>query len=119
MAIIGWRVTTNGVGMAEQLAAGACERLASTASVLRALIEGTPEELAERALDGRWSARDVVAHVISVEPLVLRARIAAMLAAPRSAMANVDEDQALEDSGLRHWRWGSCSIDSRLGVRSC
>lgn len=87
--------------MAERLAEGVRERLASTPSVLRALVEGMPEELVERALDGEWSARDVVAHVTSVEPLVLRGRIAAMLAVPGSAVANVDEDQALEDSGLR------------------
>jgi len=87
--------------MSEQLADGARARLESTPSVLRALLEGIAEELVERPLDGDWSARDVVAHVISVEPLVLQARIAGMLAAPGSAVANVDEDQALEDSGLR------------------
>ena len=87
--------------MSEQLADGARARLESTPSVLRALLKGMAEELVERPLDGDWSARDVVAHVTSVEPLVLRARIAGMLAAPGSAVANVDEDQALADSGLR------------------
>ena len=87
--------------MSEQLAEGARARLESTSSVLRALLKGIAEELVERPLDGDWSARDVVAHVTSVEPLVLQARIAGMLAAPGSAVANVDEDQALEDSGLR------------------
>jgi hypothetical protein len=60
-----------------------------TPSVLRALLEGDR------------SARGVVAHVTSVEPLALQARIAGILAAPGSAVANVDEDQALEDSELR------------------
>jgi hypothetical protein len=60
-----------------------------TPSVLRALLEGDR------------SARGVVAHVTSGEPLVLQARIAGILAAPGSAVANVDEDQALEDSELR------------------
>ena len=87
--------------MSERLAEGARERLGSTPSVLRALIGGMPAGLVERPLDEGWSARDVVAHLCSVEPLVLRDRIAGMLAEPGGPVANVDEDQALEDSGLR------------------
>ena len=87
--------------MAEQLAEGAIARLGSTAAALRALLDGMPTELVERPLDGEWSARDVVAHVVSVEPLVLRARIEGMLAAPGGPVANVDEDETLERSGLR------------------
>jgi DinB family protein len=101
VAIIGSRVRMDGVGMADLLAEGARARLASTGAVLRALLEGMPEELVERPLDGEWSARDVVAHVISVEPLVLRARIEGMVATPGGPVPNVDEDQALADSGLR------------------
>ncbi len=87
--------------MAERLAEGARARLGSTPSVVRALLEGMPEELVTAPLDGEWCARDVVAHLVVGESVVLRARLAGMRAAPGGAIANVDEEEALEASGLR------------------
>jgi hypothetical protein len=101
VAIIGGRVMVNGVSMAERLAEGARARLGSTPSVVRALLEGMPTELVTTPLDGEWSARDVVAHLAVGESVVLRARLVGMRAGPGGAIANVDEEEALEASGFR------------------
>lgn len=100
VAIIGSRMRTDGVGMAEQLAEGARARLASTPSVVRLLVEGMPEELMERPLDEEWSARDVVAHLALGDSIVLQARLTAMRAEPGAPIANVDEEEELAASGL-------------------
>jgi hypothetical protein len=84
-----------------EIAAGTLERLATTPSVLRALVNGMPDALLEQPLDDGWSVRDVLAHLASVEPVTFRGRIATMLASPGADIANVDETELLEASGLR------------------
>jgi hypothetical protein len=77
--------------------------LERTPSVLHAMLDGLPDEVATRAGDGGWSARDVVAHLLSVHRAANLQRVRWMLDADDPFIANIDEEQVLEASGMRAW----------------
>jgi uncharacterized damage-inducible protein DinB len=74
--------------------------IGSTAAVLRALARGLPDELLEHADDGRWSVRDIVAHLLD-RRRYQRGRIELMLAEEHAGFPDVDEAESLEASGFR------------------
>jgi uncharacterized damage-inducible protein DinB len=83
------------------LIAGTRAVLAGTPAALRAMLGALPEDVATRADGDGWSPRDVLAHVLSVEPWALTHRVRLMLDANDPAIPNVDEADALARSGFR------------------
>jgi DinB family protein len=75
--------------------------LAATATTMRALLAGLPDNVVTRAGDEGWSPRDVLAHLLSIEPLALAGRVASLAEQDQPAIANIDEDQTLAASGYR------------------
>lgn len=75
--------------------------LAATPATLRALLAGLDEvALTVPGAEG-WSARDVVAHVASLDPFTLRGRITAMIEQENPVIPGIDEEETLNASGLR------------------
>ena len=84
-----------------QLVAGTLDVLAGTPAALRALLSALPDVVATRPADDGWSPRDVLAHVLSVEPWALAHRVRLMLDEDGPAIPNIDESEALVRSGFR------------------
>jgi uncharacterized damage-inducible protein DinB len=85
----------------DSLAPGTLAVLAATPAVFQALFAGQPEEaLARRGVEG-WSAKDVLAHLISIQQPAIIDRVRAMVDADLPALPDVDETVTLERSGLR------------------
>lgn len=85
------------------LAPGALAVLASTPAVFEAMFRGQPEEALERAGEEGWSAKDVLAHLISIQPPALVGRVKAMVENELPLLPDADEHECLEASGLRGW----------------
>jgi DinB superfamily len=83
------------------LAPGALAVLASTPAVFGALFRGQPEEALDRAGEEGWSAKDVLAHLISMQPPALVGRVSAMVENELPLLPDADEHEYLEASGLR------------------
>jgi DinB superfamily len=79
----------------------AIEVLESTPGTLRALLGSLPESATTQAGPEGWSPRDVLAHLISVQPPALVERIRLMVENDDPPVPNVDEDAVLASSGLR------------------
>ena len=79
------------------------DTLARTPSVLRALLDGLPDEATCTPGPEAWSARDVLAHLLSVHFASNLQRIRWMLDADDPPIPNIDEERVLEDSGMRAW----------------
>jgi len=79
------------------------DTLARTPSVLRALLDGLPDEATCTPGPEGWSARDVVAHLLSVHYASNLQRVRWMLDADDPFVPNIDEEQVLESSGMRAW----------------
>lgn len=84
----------------DPLIPGTLDVLAGTPSAVRSLLAALPDDVATRHADGRWSPRDVVAHMLAVEPRALVERVHLMVAEDDPVIAGVDEDEALVSSGL-------------------
>jgi hypothetical protein len=89
--------TTGGVG----LAPGALAVLSSTPAVFRALFEGQPEEATDRRGAEGWSAKDVLAHLISIQRPAIVERVKAIVDDDLPTLPDVDETVTLARSGLR------------------
>ena len=76
--------------------------LESTPAVMRALIASVPEAIVTRAGVEGWSARDALAHLVANEA-VASERHARIAAEDMPLIANVEEQAALDASGLRRW----------------
>lgn len=77
--------------------------LTSTPAVLRTMLAAVPDELvAETGAEG-WSAKDVVAHLLSISPKASLERVRLMLEQDVPAIPNMDEDEVLVASGMRSW----------------
>jgi hypothetical protein len=87
--------------MATELAVSAIEVLDATPRVLRALMESMPDEVVTAPGEEGWSARDVVAHLASVQGPALFERVRLMLESDEPPIPNVDEEAVLASSGLR------------------
>jgi len=75
--------------------------LAATPVLLRALLGGLPEAVANDARDpGGWSVRDCLAHLLDRAPMQRR-RVEAMLTEQHPTLMNEDETASLEASGFR------------------
>lgn len=87
--------------MATEPVASALDVLASTPKTLRALLGALPESVVSEPGSEGWSARDVVAHLLSVQGPALAQRVRLMLEDDRPTVPNVDEEAVLASSGLR------------------
>lgn len=77
--------------------------LTSTPKVLRGILRAVPDELVcETGAEG-WSARDVVAHLLSISPKASLERVRLMLEHDVPAIPNMDEEAVLVASGMRSW----------------
>lgn len=85
----------------DALVAGTFEVLAGTPLAMRGLLGALPEGLATDPADDGWSPRDVLAHLLSVEPWAFADRVRLMLDTDDPAVPNVDEADVLARSGLR------------------
>ncbi len=77
--------------------------LERTPTVLRALLEGMPVEAIEAKCPEGWSARDVVAHLLSIHYAANVQRVKWILDNENPVVPNVDEEATLESSGMRIW----------------
>jgi hypothetical protein len=77
------------------------EVLESTPSTLRGLMGSLPDSVLTEAGPEGWSPRDVLAHLISVQPPALVERIRLMVEGDEPPVPNIDEEEALNSSGLR------------------
>lgn len=79
----------------------ALEVIDATASLLNALLGNLPVEVPEVPLDGGWSMKDVVAHLLVTDRLGAIGRIQRILAQEAPVLPAFDEETELEKSGLR------------------
>ena len=80
---------------------GTLDVLVATPAVLRALV-GTLSDAAVNAAGAEgWSARDVVAHLASVQRQSNIQRVRLMLDHDNPAIPNINEEQVLNTSGFR------------------
>ena len=74
--------------------------LEATPATMRALLVSVPDAIVERRGAEGWSAKDVLAHLV-VNEGVANERFARIAAEEMPAIANVEEQQALDASGMR------------------
>lgn len=79
------------------------DTLARTPAVLHALLDGLPDETTFAAGPEGWSARDVLAHLLSVHYASNLQRVRWMLDTDDPHIPNIDEKMVLEESGMRAW----------------
>ena len=84
-----------------QLLPAALDVFASTPSTLRALLARLPEEAISAPGAEGWSAKDVVAHLVSLYGPTLVGRVRPILEHDEPPLPNADEAAILEASGLR------------------
>ncbi len=77
--------------------------LERTPSVLHAMLDSLPDETVTLTGPDGWSARDVVAHLLSVHRAANLQRVRWMLDADDPFIPNIDEEQVLVASGMRSW----------------
>lgn len=94
---------------------GVADVLARTPGIVRARLEGTPDDVLTRPLDGGWSPRDVIAHLIDVEDAVFRTRIQRMLTEDEPQFTSIDPTQRLIDG--RYRRQGVDALAAELAER--
>lgn len=82
---------------------GSLDVLASTPAVLRSMLAGMPDELTSEPGGEGWSAKDVVAHLLSIAPKSSLERVRLMLESDTPPIPNVDEEAILAASGMRSW----------------
>lgn len=79
----------------------AIDVLASTPATMRALLAEMPDEIVAARDDQGWSAKDVLAHLVSLNGPTLLDRVQPMLEQDDPPIPNVDEQALLDSSGLR------------------
>lgn len=79
----------------------ALDVLAGTPAALRAMLGALPDHAVETPAGEGWSPRDVVAHRVSTEGAAFQERAHAIIDGDRPSIANYDEEEQLERSGLR------------------
>lgn len=89
-------------GAPSQLLPAALDVFASTPATLRALLAKLPEGAVATPGDEGWSAKDVVAHLVSLYGPTLVDRIRPILERDEAPIPNADEAAILEASGLRN-----------------
>ena len=82
---------------------GTIERYESTPAVLRALTARVPADVLEAPGREGWSAKDVVAHLASIQRVSNIQRVRLMLEADDPPIPGIDEAEVLEASGMRQW----------------
>jgi len=92
---------TSAEAASDVLAPGTLAVLAATPAVLEALFAGQPEQAVNRRGVEGWSAKDVLAHLVSIQPLTLVERVRAMVEGDVPSLPDIDEHLTLERSGLR------------------
>jgi hypothetical protein len=88
-------------GAPSPLLPAALDVFGSTPATLRELLGKLPEEAVSTPGDEGWSAKDVVAHLVSLYGPTLVDRIRPILDRDEPPIANADEAAILEASGLR------------------
>ena len=83
------------------LVPGAIDRLAHTPSVLRALLDGVPQDALTAPNAEGWSTRDVVAHLLIINDLGLDRRLHLIVAEDTPDVPDVNEHDSLAASGYR------------------
>ncbi len=89
---------TNGGG---GLAPGTLAILTATPAVFPALFDGQPKEATDRRGAEGWSAKDVLAHLVSIQGPAIVERVKAMVDDDLPTLPDVDETVTLARSGLR------------------
>lgn len=89
--------------MSDTSVRAAIEVLASTPATMRALLAAMPDALVGTPGGEGWSAKDVLAHLVSLTGPALLDRVRPMLDQDDPPIPNVDEQELLERSGLRTW----------------
>jgi hypothetical protein len=87
--------------MPDTVLPAALDVLAATPTTLRSLLAGLPDEITTAPGSEGWSARDVVAHVLSLNGPALVDRVRLIVERDDPPIPNVDEQETLERSGLR------------------
>jgi hypothetical protein len=82
------------------------ETLERTPAVVRAMLAGLPDAVVEAPGAEGWSAKDVVAHLLSIHYAANVQRVRLMLDIDDPAIPGVDELATLEASGMRRWPIG-------------
>jgi hypothetical protein len=77
--------------------------LGRTPATLRAMLEGMPAEAVDAPGPEGWSAREVVAHLLSIHDAANVQRLRFMLDQDNPEIPNVDEEAVLQASGMRAW----------------
>ena len=75
--------------------------LAQTPATLRALLIAVPQDVVETPADEEWSPKDVVAHLLANHPWAMVDRVRLILDRDDPPVPDVNEQRALESSGLR------------------
>jgi len=83
------------------LAPGTLAVLRATPAVFEALFGGQPEDVLDRRGVEGWSAKDVLAHVLSIQQPAIVERVRLMVDGDVPSLPDVDEHVTLERSGLR------------------
>ena len=89
------------MGAQEPTLRTALDVLASTPATLRALLGTLPESAVSAPGDEGWSPKDALAHLLSLNGPAVRDRISPILQRDEPPIANLDEADVLERSGLR------------------
>jgi DinB superfamily len=87
--------------MTEPTISAALDVLAATPVTMRSLLTGLPDQMTIAPGDEGWSARDVLAHVLSINGPALVDRVRIIVERDEPAIPNIDEAATLERSGLR------------------
>jgi DinB superfamily len=85
----------------EELVPGTLAVLAATPAVFEGLFRGQPKEATDRRGVEGWSAKDVLAHLIAIQPGAVVERVRLIVEGGGSLLPNIDEHETLERSGLR------------------
>ena len=88
--------------MTDELRESALQLLQATPEILRLTIERFPASALESPADGDWSPKDVAAHLVLSGQKGAFTRIRAIPRGGSSLLPNIDENEELARSGLRH-----------------
>jgi hypothetical protein len=75
--------------------------LASTPTVLRAVLAPLSDAALLAPLDEGWCVRDAVAHILDVEDVIYTDRIGRMLAEERPFIRSIDPAARIDERGMR------------------
>jgi hypothetical protein len=90
--------------------------LESTPLVLRAFFASTPRDAVLVEVDGGWSSRDALAHLVDTEKGVLADRVRRMVEEDRPFIRSIDAPARLAEGGY-HARSVGSLLDELYGLR--